>query len=70
MVGTRETVSKDSFTAGPDNCPDILKLGMKNGDILIGKDRQGYIRAVFEQCSENLINITDDWMSIHRKEPQ
>ena len=58
MVGPREFVVQDGFTAGPDNAPDILHLGMKEGEILIGKDRRGKVRVVREMGPDGLIDVT------------
>jgi len=57
MVGTRTSVLRDAFTAGPDNAPDILKLGMREGEIMIGKDRRGEVRVVREMGPDGLVNL-------------
>lgn len=59
MVGTRDSVPQDAFTAGPDSAPDILKLGMQEGEILIGKDRRGEVRVVREMGPDGLVDLPD-----------
>lgn len=57
MVGTRDSVLQDAYTAGPDNAPDLLKLGMMEGEILIGKDRRGEVRVVREMGSDGCVDV-------------
>ena len=60
MVGTRESVLEGAYTSGPDNAPDILKLGMREGEILIGKDRRGAkVRVVREMGPDGLIDLPE-----------
>lgn len=59
MVGTRESAPRDGWIAGPDDCPDILKLGMKEGQVLVAKDRRGDVRSVFEMGPEGLMELPD-----------
>jgi hypothetical protein len=57
MTGTRESVLQDAYTAGPDNAPDLLRLGMHEGELLIGKDRRGEVRVVREMGPDGLIDV-------------
>jgi len=57
MVGPREFVLQDGFTAGPDNAPEILQLGMSEGEILIGKDRRGEVRVVREMGPDGCVDV-------------
>lgn len=57
MAGTRESVLRDAYTSGPDNAPDLLKLGMQEGEILIGKDRRGEVRVVREMGPDGLVDL-------------
>ena len=57
MVGTRDSVLRDAYTAGPDNAPDLLKLGMREGEILIGKDRRGEVRVVREMGPDGCVDL-------------
>jgi len=57
MAGTRESVLRDAYTSGPDNSPEILKLGMMEGEILIGKDRRGEVRVVREMGPDGLVDL-------------
>jgi hypothetical protein len=57
MVGTRDSVVRDAYIAGPDNAPDILKLGMMEGEILIGKDRRGEVRVVREMGPDGCVDV-------------
>lgn len=57
MVGTRDSVRRDAYTAGPDNAPDLLKLGMREGEILIGKDRRGEVRVVREMGPDGCVDL-------------
>jgi hypothetical protein len=57
MVGPREFVLQDGFTAGPDNAPEILQLGMREGEILIGKDRRGEVRVVREMGPDGCVDV-------------
>jgi hypothetical protein len=57
MVGPREFVLQDGYTAGPDNSPEILKLGMREGEILIGKNRRGEVRVVREMGPDGLVDL-------------
>lgn len=59
MAGTRESVLRDVYTSGPDNAPDILKLGMQEGEILIGKDRRGEVRVVREMRPDGLVDLPE-----------
>jgi hypothetical protein len=59
MVGTRDSVLQDAYTAGPDNAPDLLKMGMMEGEILIGKDRRGEVRVVREMGPDGLVDLPD-----------
>lgn len=57
MVGTREGALNDAWTAGPDNSPEILKLGMQEGGILVGKDRRGDVRVVRKMGPGGLVDV-------------
>lgn len=57
MVGTRDSVLRDAYIAGPDNAPDLLKLGMMEGEILIGKDRRGEVRVVREMGPDGCVDL-------------
>jgi hypothetical protein len=57
MVGTRDSVLQDAYTAGPDNAPDLLKLAMREGEILIGKDRRGEVRVVREMGPDGCVDL-------------
>lgn len=57
MVGTRDSVLRDAYKAGPDNAPDILQLAMTEGEILIGKDRRGEVRIVREMGPDGLVDV-------------
>lgn len=59
MVGTRSSVLEDAFTAGPDSAPNILKLSMQEGEILIGKNRRGEVRVVREMGPDGLVDLPD-----------
>jgi hypothetical protein len=59
MVGTRESVMEDAFTAGPDNAFELLALNMVEDEILIGKDRSGAVRVVREKTADGLMDIPD-----------
>lgn len=49
MVGTRDSVLEDAYTRGPDNSPQVLKLQMEDGEILVGKHRNGNVMEVLER---------------------
>lgn len=57
MVGTRASVLQDAYTDGPDNAPEILKLRMREGEILIGKDRRGEVRIVREMGPDGCVDV-------------
>lgn len=57
MTGTVESVLQDAYTDGPESEPEVLSLRMNEGDILIGKSRDGEARIVQEMGSEGLIDV-------------
>ena len=59
MVGTRESVLEDAYTAGPDNAPDILMLHMSEGEYLIGKDRSGEVKTVIRMGPDGPVTLDD-----------
>lgn len=65
MVGTREGALSDAWTAGPDNSPEILKLWMQEGDILVGKDRRGEVQVVREMGPGGLVDVPGGLDALH-----
>lgn len=57
MTGTPESVLQDAYTGGPDNAFEILVLNMEDGEILVGKDRQGVIRILQEKVGDGLVDV-------------
>lgn len=57
MVGTRDSVLQDSYTQGPDNSPQILKLHMREGEILIGKGRDGALMEIYEKREDGIFPV-------------
>lgn len=57
MVGTRHSAPRDGWIAGPDSSPHILKLGMEEGQVLVGKDRRGEVRVVQVMGPDGLVDL-------------
>lgn len=57
MVGTRQSVLQDAYTAGPDNEPDVLALHMKEGEFLVGKARDGSLEVLREKTAHGLVDV-------------
>jgi hypothetical protein len=66
MVGTRDSVVQDAYTAGPDNAPDLLRLAMREGEILIGKDRRGEVRVVREMGPDGCVDVPGGLEALRR----
>lgn len=57
MTGTPESILQDAYTAGPDNAYQILAMQMKDGEILVGKDRHGTVQIVQEKGPDGLTDV-------------
>lgn len=68
MVGTRASVLRDEYVAGPDNEPDILAMHMEEGQILIGKDRHGEMQVVRELTRNGLVDVRGGLDGLNRDE--
>jgi len=59
MTGPCNAVVRNAFTDGPEPEPDLLVLRMTDGDILVGKDRQGTIRVLRQMTPAGLVDLSD-----------